>query len=45
MGKDKDREKPLTSNCHGKNRLGLEKINLFSYQSNQSRVMKNNPEP
>lgn len=43
MGQDKDREKSLTSYCNGKNRLGLEKTNLFCYQSNQSRVMKNNP--
>ena len=41
-GRDKDRERSLTSYYHGQNRLNLgRKGNLIHQQSNQSRIVRN----
>ena len=41
-GRDQDRERPLTSYCHGQNRLNLgRKGSLIHHQSNQSRIVRN----
>jgi len=41
-GQDKDRERSLTSYCHGQNRLNLGRTgSLIHHQSNQSRIMRN----
>jgi len=43
-GPDKDRERSLTSYCHGQNRLNLgRKGSLIHHQSNQSRTVRNKP--
>ena len=42
VGRDKDRERSLTSYHHGQNRLNLgRKGSLICHQSNQSRIMRN----
>ena len=46
QGRDKDRERSLTSYCHGQNRLNLgRKGSLIYHQSNQSRIMRNKTKP
>jgi len=41
-GRDKDRERSLTSYPHGQNRLNLgRKVSLIHHQSNQSKIVRN----